>query len=69
MEKLQNSLFPPVTYEFPCRYHGVVSGFEVGSFITFPELALSCSADRGGHVSTRGLISARAGGTLESHFR
>lgn len=66
---LQSSLFPPVSHAFPRRYHGVVSGFEVESFITFPELALSRSADRAGYVSTRGLISARAGGTLESHFR
>lgn len=68
-EFLQSSLFPPVTHAFPCPYHGDVSGFEVESFITFPELALSCSADRPGYVSTRSLISARAGGTLESHFR
>lgn len=67
---LQSSLFPPVTRGFPCPYHwGRVSAFEVESFITFPELGLSCSADRPGYVSTRSLISARAGGTLESHFR
>lgn len=66
---LQSSLFPLVTHAFPCPYHGDVSGFEVQSFITYPEVALSCSADRRGYASTRSLISARAGGTLESHFR
>lgn len=66
---LQSSLFHPVTHASHCRYHSVVSGFEVESFITRLELALSCSADRVGYVSTRGLISACAGGTLESHFR
>lgn len=60
---LQSALFHPVTHASHCRYHGVVSGFEVESFITRLELALSCSADRAGCVSTRGLISACAGGT------